>query len=355
MKKLKDVKRFLDYISRCHPILISDCINGSHFYKSNKGVMKKARKYLELIKDEKLTHPITQTVIPESHYTGLAWTCAISRHLDIRDVLNDDNFGMFRCYNNKGSVIVLDSVIRSESSVFVAKGHMLESGICVVVKYYKSGSSGEDITYEMDCYKKLRAIADDMIWISTSYKIMGYPVLVMEELDVLTGLDNEYHVGRDILRQLQLVHKFGFYGSCKPENFIRNGNSYYLIDFGYFCDTPVADNSGDHKSSGDRKALSSGDRKALCYKRKGTNPKFGNLAEKQSRRGLVGYHSDDLMELAFSIRGIQLMRSGEKITWKSLRSGYTGPLLKFMEEIKKVEHQVLTERDYDRFYKILSV
>lgn len=39
-------------------------------------------------------------------------------------------------------------------------------------------------------------------------------------------------MAEDVLRQLQILHKFGCHSDIKPENIMRHGTSFTLIDFG---------------------------------------------------------------------------------------------------------------------------
>jgi hypothetical protein len=134
---------------------------------------------------------------------------------------------------NKDERIPLDNILINEPDVIVAEGKYKSNP--VVIKWVKK----TDLTaqYEIDIYDKLNRMGARIPCYTGKFKMFEQPVLITEKLDRLDNTDSPYKLGRQILRQLQIIHKFGVHCDIKPDNILKKGKKYYLIDFGCLTTT----------------------------------------------------------------------------------------------------------------------
>ena len=68
----------------------------------------------------------------------------------------------------------------------------------------------------MKNYFKLRHMKCPLPWISSSFKLLDKPVLVMEKLLSLGEDDDEFQMAIDVIDQLRYLHQFAVHNDIKP-------------------------------------------------------------------------------------------------------------------------------------------
>ena len=232
-----------------------------------------------------------------------------------------------QCYNPKGSLIQLDNRISKGKHVAVMSGK-LNGETPVVVKWYQSNR--RDTLYEINIYKKLREIGCKTPWFSSSYSFWDFPILVLEKLKPLTKDDNEFEMGAQILEQLKMLHdNIGIHNDVKPGNVmkrdVKGTPEYLMIDHGGVA----------------TKKLSYG------YRRWIWSPKWTSQEPHVHKQLTTA--KNDFIELGYTMKTMQNWRTHEK----SVRSGFTGRLLKFMNRVDQVNPRQIVAKDYSDLIKIL--
>ena len=260
--------------------------------------------------------------------------CSILEEVSCRELFKEKWFGLVFCYNNRGEEIKLIKPIARQWRACITEGRMSDGTVCVV-KFYLSEK--RSTSYEINIYKKLKEKGcPDLPFFISGYKFMELPVLVLEKLSPLSSKDNEFDVMSDVLRQLQVLNTFACHSDLKPGNVMakrsKGKTKYTMIDLGG-CAT---------------------ERLSYGFKRFVWTP----IAASQPPhvRGQITSAYYDLLELTCVGKAIQVWRTEPKGTKKrtSLKTGYTGKLLRYYERVKECNPKHVKPSDYEDLIKILQ-
>lgn len=248
----------------------------------------------------------------------------IYRQLTPLDVTTDNMMGLMYAYstNHHDPPLILQSRITEKQEGRVALFNTTNR-TPLVIKLYYNEYRRKSTSYENESYKLL-GFPEPCV--SINYRIWDCPVLVMEKLERIAKNDNPYEVARQVLSQLKKVHKIGVHCDIKPLNIMRKGEKYLLIDFGGFTYKKKADG----------------------YYRFTWSDKWTSQP-RESTGCRVTYPKNDLLELAFTVRTLEMNRDGEVYsrTKDSYRTGFVGKLLNYVEFVKALP-KFPSELDYDR-------
>lgn len=242
-----------------------------------------------------------------------------------------------RCYSEDGRSIRLTGFLKDSKSAKVLTGVLEGSSkdpCHVVVKYVMS--KRHTVEDEIGTYRRLDKLGCPLPWYSTQFYYWGAPVLVMEKLEPLGPYDDEYQVGRQILRQLAFVHKFGCHSDIKPHNIMKKrveckGEKskryrYYLIDYGGIATKPLKEG----------------------YKRWIWTEKWASQQSHVKNQVIVP--TNDFLELGYVMRAIQNWREQPpnkkgKYNDGNFKEGYRGHLKKYVHLVHKdgVKHKELRD------------
>jgi len=211
------------------------------------------------------------------------------------------------CYNKDNTKSIrLTELITDSDNVCLVRGQLMPGKHSVVVKMYQG--SKKDTSYEVDIYKRIRKYLNmPKIWFSSSFYFWGVNVLVMEELYPITGEDDEYEIIRQIVPQIQELHKLGCHNDIKIQNVMKRGiiNSdntvtieYLIIDFGGFTIQKLKDG----------------------YRRMVWTPRTCSQTKQTNQ---VTYPRHDMIEMCHAMRQVQLDRIGKK---DNVKEGFLGAL-----------------------------
>jgi hypothetical protein len=198
----------------------------------------------------------------------------------------------------------------------------------VIIKWYQSIK--RDSSYEIKVYKTLRRAGCTVPWFSSKFFLWSSPILVMEPLNSVTADDNEFLLTVHVLAQLEILHKFAIHNDIKPGNVMWRWKAdktkeYLVIDYG-----GVATEKLEHG-----------------YRRWIWSPKWTSQ-KARSKEPQVTTAKNDFIELGYTMKTIQNYRTGAK----EIRTKFEGPLLEFMERVKKVNPKAITSKDYSDLTKI---
>ena len=253
-----------------------------------------------------------------------------------------------RCYNERGHIIELQSILTEGKHVRLFRGTHVRTGRAVIVKIYQSGS-GRDTGYENDLYRRL---GKPEPCFSTSYYIWGCPVLVMAPLLSLDTDDDEYEMAVQVILQLRRLHRFGVHCDLKPGNIMKRVKRsasgtrirYLVIDFGGASVERYG--RGNHG-----------------YRRWVWSPKWTSQPRRSENGGreVIATAKNDLIELVYTMKTLQNERTGtsnRKVgDHDPIRSGFTGKLARFLDYIKKIDDSPqgpgVTDEDRQAMIKIL--
>jgi len=262
-------------------------------------------------------------------------------------------------HNDKHKDFILKSKVAHGDHVCVYSGELTvinslnqEKKLPIICKYYESGN--KKITFELECYSKLREMGMNIPWFTTSYKLLGEPVLIMEKLDPinLSKGDNPYKMGQEVLQQLKYINRLGVHNDLKPGNImVRRGNhevfttkdsfKYVVIDYGGM-------------------AL---DKLEYGYKKHTRTPKF--TSQKKTGKTQITTGLNDMIELGYvmnflinqeetsSSDGIVTVNDVEPTPF-DYRKDFSGRLKKYMKILKSVDPAEFDPIKDAELYDILS-
>lgn len=234
------------------------------------------------------------------------------------------------CYSNNGNIIKLMDILKRYKRSIIISGKL--NNIPVVVKWYQSFK--RDIQYEMDIYQKLSKLGCKLPWFSNEYKFWNNPILVLERLKPLDMYDDEYKIGRSVIKQLLYLHTFGVHCDIKPQNIMKTltQTKYLLIDYGGVA----------------MEQLGCGYRRWL-WSRKWTS-------QQSHEKNQIVTPINDFIELGYTMKAIQDWRKdkSKKINTYKCKSGFTGRLAIYFRKIHTLDHHKLTNSDYYDLINILS-
>lgn len=145
---------------------------------------------------------------------------------------------------SNNSVQLTKVMKRFRSGDHVALYQGVYKGRPVVIKYYRKGR--KDMMYEISIMKYAQRIGMPIYWFSSSFTLLGYPVLVMEKLVHIGPHDDIKQLMLDVLLQMKYLHKFCCHCDIKDGNVMKispesnklynnpyaKGLTYFMIDYG---------------------------------------------------------------------------------------------------------------------------
>ncbi|SPN79168.1 Protein containing kinase domain [Brazilian cedratvirus IHUMI] len=176
----------------------------------------------------------------------------------------------------------------------------------LVVKWFRNQDM--DITFEMGLYTRLKLLGCPLPYFSCSYRFWKDKVLLLEELQSLDKEDDPCNIGICVLEQLSYLHTFAVHTDIKPNNIMRKGRKYYLIDFGGVA----------------LEKLNYG------YKRWNWSEKW--TSQKMYVKNQITTYKNDLIELGYTLNHLE----GKE----DARSGFTEKLAQYMNEVRKLDPEV---------------
>ncbi|SPN79902.1 Protein kinase [Cedratvirus Zaza IHUMI] len=238
--------------------------------------------------------------------------------------LKPDKYYLIERVVNKGQYVrigftksaLVDNFTKLATDNFTACTSGYTSRDALVVKWFRNQDM--DITFEMGLYKKLRLLGCPLPYFSCSYRFWKDKVLLMEELESLSEEDDPYQVGVCVLEQLSYLHTFAVHSDIKPNNIMRKGKRYYLIDFGGVA----------------LKRLDYG------YKRWNWSEKW--TSQKMHVKNQITTAKNDLIELGYTLNYLEQRHSPllESVHRKDPRSGFQGKLAEYMNEVRRLDAEV---------------
>ena len=148
-------------------------------------------------------------------------------------------FDCLRCYSDDGEYIVLTKFIKNSKNVKIIQGKLNDRD--VVIKYTRDNMVNKEIEH----YNRLMNMGCSLPWFSNKFKFWRDTVLVLEKLEPITQYDDEYKIGRHVIKQLRHVHTFGCHSDIKPSNIMKKKVNkkykYFLIDYGGMATKPLND------------------------------------------------------------------------------------------------------------------
>lgn len=204
------------------------------------------------------------------------------------------------------------TVLHGRSSA-VVKGAMTP----VVIKW----SGCRDVLPEIKVYNDLKAAGCEVPWVA-EYKLVGEKAMVMQRLRPLNSKDNAYEVGRQILKQLAVLHeKVGVHNDIKPDNIMaldavdekkgeKKATKYFLIDHGGVTITKLGPG----------------------YRRRIWTRHY--TAQRPHVHDQLTSAKYDFIELAYTIQSLlhwHKERETIHLETSEIQSGFEGPLADYME------------------------
>lgn len=190
-----------------------------------------------------------------------------------------------------------------------------------IVKWYRSGD--RTAAYEIEVYKRLKSLGCPLPYFSPNYLFWEEPVLVMEELSPLGKNEDVYKLGRQVIIQLSYLHTFGVHCDIKPDNILKRGETYFLIDFGGVAQTKLK----------------------WGYKRWIWSKHWTSQVAHSKKQ--VASPKHDFKELAFTMNAL-------KNPGVNHREEFSGRLGEFIKRVDKIDKRRVLPKDYEDLIKILS-
>lgn len=227
------------------------------------------------------------------------------------------------------------SVRVMEGDICVDADGKQRCNIPVVVKLYQSERHIErNTSHEMAIYSKLKDVGCPVPWVSQKFLFWEQPVLVMRKLDVLDSTDDEYEVASQAIEQLEYLHKFAVHSDIKPGNIMKlwndgEGIRYFVIDYGGATTIKFKDG----------------------YQRWIWSPRY--TSQPRGEKQQVTYPKVDLLELAYTMRELQLIRSRDRHNETDIKTGFKGRLKRYVKQVERLSNHPSAD-DYRALRSLLS-
>jgi len=253
------------------------------------------------------------------------------------------------CYNTKegsphGKFHFIDQITSGDHvcliSGYIAYGDTKVPAVC---KYYKG--SKRTIDYEINCYKRLAETGCEIPWMSSSYRLLGERVMIVERLHTIDTTDKPAALGIDVLKQLQYLHTFGVHCDLKPGNIMvrRSGYECYVADPEKCLKYMIIDHGG-----------TAIERFGKGFKRFIWNPKFTSQLKGEKDQVTGPYY--DFLELGYTMTWLDADRRKVNMKKFNHRTTHRGKFKQYMNELDKYKDDPFTLPDdiYARLINILS-
>lgn len=266
-----------------------------------------------------------------------AYEYALLKVKPVMKMLRTSYFSTLRCYTLNGSeTIELKNIIQRGEHVRVMEGKSYPSGTTVVVKWYESGK--KNVMSEIQAYKRMKELGATVPNFSSGFQLWNRPVLVMEKLYPIGPNDDEFEMARQVLPQLQILHRFAVHNDLKPGNVMKNSRGDYLvIDYGGIATTKF--------QHGFRRAIWS--------------PYW--CSQISRGRDQITTAKNDFIELGYTMKTLQnhrvgimgRIRLGQKGN-DPIRTGFTGKLRLYMDYVEQINERNILPQDYQNIMNILN-
>jgi hypothetical protein len=231
------------------------------------------------------------------------------------------------CQNIKtGEIIKLNKIISEEDDTIVWEGILNDRNVIAKLCIDNKTSSELENKY----YDFLSQYNMNLPKHYPDFYINKYNVLILDRLDNIKS-DSGITIGKDILKQLQILHINGImWGSCKPNNIMKNGSNYTIIDLGSI--SLVAEGAC-------RKSFSSGYR-----------------TQDDTSKCVIIYPWNDLYELGKAIVAFEMKRNKKDFSRSKLdKYGYLNDYFKYLKNnVPKFEF-TLNNQIYKDLYNLIKI
>lgn len=280
----------------------------------------------------------------------------ILKVFDAGDLLRRKLLKELFAYDGEGRKVILDKILTKGKikRVCLIRGTLInpidkKDPSQVIVKWYQS--SHKDTSFEISMYKQLRARHSYVPWFSSRFVLFASPVLIMKPLLSVGPEDNEFEMGAQILEQLKAVHNICIHSDIKPPNIMKEEQDveetllgdirktkphgkektyrYILIDYGGVSTERMPDHG------------------EFAFRRAVWSPKW--TSQEPHKKNQVTYPYHDFIELGFTMKSIQNMRTGDK----AIKHDFHGKLGKYMREVKRIGRGNVSLEEYDKLIEIL--
>jgi hypothetical protein len=288
---------------------------------------------------------VVRELRPQNEKEKIYATCLGIKSIPILKLLeNRKLYKHLYCYNTKkgsphGNFYIIDQ-ITSGDHVCLLSGWIsfADAKVPAVCKYYKSVK--RTINYEMNCYKKLRDTGADVPWMTSSYMLLGEPVLIVERLNILDETDKPEQVGIDVLKQLRYLHTFGVHSDLKPGNIMCRRRDYEC-----YVDNPetclkylIIDHGG-----------TAIDKLEHGYRRFTWNPKF--TSQEKGARNQVTTPVNDFLELGYTMNFLSQINKMRKFDH---RKDFHGKIKNYMNIVLHLDSKNISNDIYDKLIEVLQ-
>ena len=249
----------------------------------------------------------------------------------------------FYAYDNQGNrIYFIKSLGSGDQRVFLGRVVATDGKERpnVVVKWIL-GTLGEGtIEDEMKRWQLVQSLGVKTPWIGYDFRFWDQPVLVLEVLQPLDTTDNEFVVGASIVGDLAKLYKVGVHSDLKPDNIMKrvtDKTEYFIIDYGGLATVPLL----------------------YGFKRYIWTPLYTSQVPATL---CVCTGKNDLLELAYTMRGLQIEEDAAKRPdfyarfpdERDARHGISFKLRAFLERVTAIDERRIIDEDYNELLVILK-
>jgi serine/threonine protein kinase len=200
--------------------------------------------------------------------------------------------------------------------------------IKVVAKWFRF----EERTVEEEYlnYEKLKSLNCPLPFFSVKYRLWNEPLLLLEYLEPL-GEDEDYlALGRDVLEQLEYLHKFGVHNDIKVNNIMKRKEPkrYFLIDLGGVAKTKFKHG----------------------YLRWTWSENW--TCQKIHQRDQVTTPKHDFIELGYCMNALYNLAVNKR--HGDIRKNFTGKLKEYITYVRSIREDSISKKDYIQLKRILT-
>lgn len=214
-------------------------------------------KYLTQDEQQEILNVISPSVDPamSGSYDNSQIELIASKVLDKRDILEgttmDENgeeililslpgiLQRIYAYDDKGNKIYLLKSLAISYDQNIWLGKLISSDKSIKDKEVVLKWSLQETQTEIDNWATVKSLGIPTPIIAGNFKLMDFPVIVLEKLYRLDATDDPYKVGKSVLKDLSKLHKVCCHSDLKPDNIMKffpeDKNQeviYYIIDYG---------------------------------------------------------------------------------------------------------------------------
>jgi serine/threonine protein kinase len=261
----------------------------------------------------------------------------------VKKIKSDGDYDKLKCWNeSSGERIYIKKKLASDENTIVLSGVLKSTDgsssssgdIEVIIKHCSDHRCSSDLeaSYYHFLYPQIPGLPGHFsgFQLSDVSRKHSRPVLVLQKLQPLTSEDNSFIVGSHIVRQLQKMHGMRIlWGSTKPDNVMKNGSMYTMIDFGSIV--RVSDGN--------------------C--RKSFSHRWSSQKDKGEESCVAIFAWNDLYELGRTVVGLELERRGKKVGSDELHKYRIKEYEDYLETLSRFKLS-FPDEVYDRCVHILE-